>query len=226
VLLAVAGGAYLVARESSAFALQSVEVEGAPAPLAAQIRRALVPLVGHSLVSLDRGEAARRVRALPEVADVSVDRAFPHTLRVTVQVERSVAILRQADQAWVVGADGRVLRKLRARPYPALPRIWLSRAVDVLTGSTLAGDAADALRVAAVLAVRHVPLPVRAIEARGDELTVALRSGVEVRLGDAGDLRLKLAVAARILPLAPGALYVDATVPERAVVAYKSQAGG
>jgi cell division protein FtsQ len=225
-LLALAGGAYLVARETSAFALRSIEVDGAPGPLGAQVRAALAPLVGRSLLSVDRGDAARRVRALPEVASVSVDRAFPHELRVTVREEQSVAVLRQADHAWLVGGDARVLRALTTRPYPALPRIWVPRDVDVLLGSTLAGDAADAVSVAAALAGRRVPLAVRTIEARGEDVTVMLRSGVGIRLGDTASLLLKLAVAARIIPLAPGARYIDVTVPERAVAAYKSQAAG
>jgi hypothetical protein len=45
-------------------------------------------------------------------------------------------------------------------------------------------------------------------------------------LGDATNLRLKLAVAARIVPTAAGARYVDVTVPERAVAGYDSQAAG
>ena len=224
-LVLLAGGAYLFARQSSAFALRAVEVEGAPAPLAAQIRTTLAPFVGRSLVALDRGEVMRRVRALPEVAAVRIDRAFPHALRVTVQVERSVAVLRQADRAWLLGADDRVLRRLDARPYPPLPRIWIPSDVNVLPGSTLAGDAAKAVQVAAALAAGRFRLAVRTIVARDGELSIGLGSGVEVRLGDAGDLRLKLAVAARIVPLAPAARYVDVTVPERAVAAEKAQAG-
>jgi cell division protein FtsQ len=225
-LVMLGGGAYLFARESSAFALRTVEVEGAPAPLAAEIRTTLAPLVGRSLVTLDREEVMRRVRALPEVAAVGIDRAFPHALRVTVQVERSVAVLRQADRAWLLGADDRVLRRLEVRPYPPLPRIWVPHDVNVLPGSTLSGDTAETVQVAAALATGRFRLGVRTIVVRDGGLTIGLRSGVEVRLGDPGDLRLKLAVAARIVPLAPGAHYVDVTVPERAVAAYKSQAGG
>ena len=49
-----------------------------------------------------------------------------------------------------------------------------------------------------------------------------LRSGLEVRLGDVDDLRLKLAIARRILamlgPTATTAGYLDVSVPERPVV--------
>ena len=50
-----------------------------------------------------------------------------------------------------------------------------------------------------------------------------LASGIEVRLGDIGDLRLKLAIARRILALAAPSrdttpAYVDVSVPERPVL--------
>jgi cell division protein FtsQ len=186
----------------------------------------LLPLVGASLVSLDRGAAARRALALPEVASVTVDRAFPHTLRITVRAEHPVAVLRQADLAWLASAEGRVLRRLNARPYPVLPRIWLPRGGEVLVGATLAGAPADALRALAPLREIRFPVPVRSARASDGELTLTLRSGLEVRLGDLSDLWLKLAVAARIVPAAGGARYVDVTVPERAVAAYDPQAAG
>ena len=53
------------------------------------------------------------------------------------------------------------------------------------------------------------------------ELTLVLHSGLEVRLGDAGDLRLKLAVARRLLLIQGAetvASYVDVSVPERPVM--------
>ena len=58
------------------------------------------------------------------------------------------------------------------------------------------------------------------------ELTLLLGSGAELRLGDSGDLRLKLSIAKQLLPLTSGARYVDVSVPERPVAAYKPQVGG
>jgi hypothetical protein len=66
----------------------------------------------------------------------------------------------------------------------------------------------------------HFPARVAAVSAAPGVLTFVLRSGIELRLGDAGDLRLKLAVARRVLrvlgPTGPDA-YVDVSVPERPV---------
>jgi hypothetical protein len=59
---------------------------------------------------------------------------------------------------------------------------------------------------------------VATVRAGGQELTLVLRSGVEVRLGDLSDRLLKLTVAARILPSVEGPDgYVDVSVPERPV---------
>ena len=64
------------------------------------------------------------------------------------------------------------------------------------------------------------PLPARVASVRylDDELTLVLRSGVQVRLGDHSDRALKLELARRLLPrLVEGELYLDVSVPERPV---------
>ena len=68
-------------------------------------------------------------------------------------------------------------------------------------------------------------------EARaGKELTLVLGGGLELRLGDTGDLRLKLAIARRILratgAAAGGGGYLDVSVPERPVLSANSQVEG
>ena len=55
------------------------------------------------------------------------------------------------------------------------------------------------------------------VASRG-ELTLLLRNRVELRLGDATDLTVQLAVARVVLPrLAPEETYLDVSVPERPV---------
>jgi hypothetical protein len=59
---------------------------------------------------------------------------------------------------------------------------------------------------------------VKGIRPVGDELTLVLRRGTELRLGRATEVRLKLTVAARVLRLVDGnTTYVDVSVPQRAV---------
>jgi cell division protein FtsQ len=225
-LVAAAVVAYVVAFDTSAFALRTVDVEGASPAVADSVRTALAPLVGRTLLDFNRGEASRRVLGLPAIVSARFDRDFPHTLRVFVQVARPTAVVRQGSLAWLVSSAGKVLRTLPSRPYPSLPRVWLPRSQQVSVGATLAGYPAIAIRAVEPLTVLQFPETVRSVEAGQGRLDLQLASGIVVRLGDVSDLRLKLAVAARILPLSTGATYIDVTVPERAVAGFNPQPAG
>jgi cell division protein FtsQ len=225
VLVGSGVGAYFGARETGVFSLDRIVVVGAPRATANRIKAALRPYVGESLVRFERGAAERRLALVPEVADAHFDRDFPHTLKVRVRLERPVAVLRRGSDAWLVSSSARVLTHLK-RPFPHLPRIWLPASADVSVNATLAG--AGAMGVAAVAPLRALRLdaPVRQVVAGDGELTLVLSSGTRLRLGDTGDLRLKLAIARKILPLTHGAAYVDVSVPERPVAGYNPQVGG
>ena len=221
VLVALAGGAYLLARETSIFAVQRIDVRGAPPELAARIRSALAPLEGTSLLSFGRSAADRRLSGFPEIASVGYDRDFPHTLHVQVAVEQPVAVLRRATDGWLVSSTGRVLSALRSGTYPSLPRIWLAAETSVGVGATV--ETGHALFVAAALRRAHVPMRVLAVRDDGDgQLVLQVPGGREVQLGDTSNLSLKLAVAAAILPKVEDASYVDVSVPSRAVAGYQS----
>jgi cell division protein FtsQ len=219
VLTAGVAGWWL-ARHSSFFDVRHVEVTGAPPHVARQVERVLRPDVGTSLLDLDASRVRGRLLALPTVRSVRLDRAFPNTLRVAVVPERPVAVLRQGAAAWLVSARGRVLRSMERRARRGLPRIWLGRAIRVETGRMVEGDARAAVAAAAI-AGRRLPARVATARARPDELTLVLRSGVELRLGEPSDVRLKLRVLARVLPLVEaGTAYVDVSLPERPVAGF------
>jgi cell division protein FtsQ len=225
-LVVAAVGAYVLARQTAIFALQRIEVEGATPAVAARIRATLRPYVGGSLVRFDSGAAGRSLGAVSEIADASFDRAFPHTLKVRVRLERPVAVLRQGVDAWLVSASARVLSRLDTRPYPRLPRIWVPPSTDVAVNSTLSGPAARGVAALAPLRPLRVRADVRQVLIGPAELTLVLASGTELRLGDSGDLRLKLSIAKQLLPLTVGARYVDLSVPERPVASYNPKVGG
>src|SRR5262249_11033107 len=226
VLVVLAGTLYLVARQTSIFALRTIEVDGATPAVEARVRAALEPLVGRSLVTFDRGEAQRLLFSVAQVAGASFDRDFPHTLRVYVRTETPIAVLRQATGAWMVASSGRILARLDRRPYPDLPRVWVPRSVSLSLNATVGDATAQAIQALAAARAAKLPDQVRQAKWGDFGLALVLASCTEIRLGDAGDARLKLAVARRILPLAPGAPYVDVSVPERAVAGNNSQVVG
>jgi cell division protein FtsQ len=216
-LLAVAVAAYVAARQSSAFAVTRVEVDGAPADVRAQVRQTLAPLAGTSLLALDGSALNRRIEALPTVVSVEYDRTFPHTLRVRVVAETSVAVLRRGSDGWILSARGRVVSRVRPRAVPGLPRVWVPAQTAVAIGAIVPDGSGGAAARALALAARF-PAHIAAASVRNGELVFRLRSGIELRLGAPNDVRLKLAIARRALRLLPpGAAYLDVSVPGRLV---------
>jgi cell division protein FtsQ len=223
----LAGGvlAYVIARQTSVFALRAVEVSGAPPGLERQVRTALGPLHGRSLLALEPREIQRRLAQLPAVGSATFDRAFPHTLRISVAPERPAAVLRSGSRAWLLSAQAKVLRPLTSRPLPQLPRIWTNRATKPRVGF-VPGDTgltrAAALVARASRAEPGLARRITTVRLQQDRLTFVLRSGTELRLGRAAHLNLKLAVAGRLLQVLPRSerrrlAYIDLSVPTRPV---------
>lgn len=198
--------------------MQRIAVDGASPEVAAEVRKALAPALGESLLALDLGALADRASTVPMVAGATFDRGFPHTLRIQVVPELPVAVLRQGMSSWLAAASGRVVAGLDRGARPLLPRVWLNRDVAVRLGEPVGGLQRRAVATVAPLAEDPLPVRVSAVVATRDELTLRLRNGIELRLGDGSDLAVKLEVARRILPsleVRPG--YLDVSVPDRPV---------
>ncbi|MDE3025069.1 MAG: FtsQ-type POTRA domain-containing protein [Acidobacteriota bacterium] len=216
-------GAYFAARETSMFAVRTIAVSGGTPAVQSQVRAALAPLLGRSLLALDGGALERRVDALPTVVSTTYDRAFPHTLRVRIVPEVAVAVLHRGNEAWLVSGRGRAIRQIRAGTQLGLPRIWVPTAAQVAAGGFLAPDAGGTAARALALAAGF-PARFTTVSFAHGELTMELRVGVELRLGEPVDVRLKLAIARRALRvLPPGSTYLAVAVPQRPVAGTNSQ---
>ena len=210
--------ALVVARETPLFGVRAIEVTGAPPGVQRQVERALQDRRGESLVGLDLDAAQTDITALSTVAAVSFDRAYPHTLRVTVVPERPVAVVRQGAAAFVVSDRGRVIASVPRTKRPELARIWVARDVPLEPGAIVDGDLRIAVGAVAPLAGVRFPGRVVSVATEEEQLTLRLGSGLELRLGEPTHVDLKLAVAGRVLPLLPaGSGYLDLSVPDRPV---------
>jgi cell division protein FtsQ len=232
VLALLALGAYFGARDTSVFAVQTLDVRGGNAELRAQVRDALAGELGTSLLRVNTGIVASAVDPIPGVRSFTIDRAFPHTLRVTVKREVPVLVVRQVPgrAAFLVGASGRVLRLLPHSRLSHLPRLWVTKQVPVQVGAALPTQLAAAATALAPLQGAALPGGVSSVRVGKDELTLTLGGGLQVLLGDTGDLRLKLAIARRILTQTGAALggagYLDVSVPLRPVLSTVPQVAG
>jgi cell division septal protein FtsQ len=229
-LLLLAIGGYTAARETSLFAVQTLDVRGGTPAIRAQVRAALAGELGRSLLRVDGGTLERRIAPIPSVRAFRYDRGFPHTLRVVVKPEVPLLVLRQGPNAYLVAATGRVVRPLAHPRLSGLPRLWVTKDVHVEVGEVLPAPAAAAPAALAPLRGASLPSGVHSVLVGEHTLTLELGSGLELRLGDTGDLRLKLAIARRILraTVAVSNLsgYLDVSLPERPVLSLNPQVGG
>jgi cell division protein FtsQ len=218
-LIVLAAGAYAAARQTSTFAVAHVEIAGGSPAVRQQVRREIAPLIGTSLLALDGSALERRIEALPSVVSVGYDRAFPHTLRLTIVPETPVAVLHRGAETWLLSGRGRVVKRIPPRTEPALPRIWVPHATQVDAGAFVDPEGAgNAARALALAQAAHFPARIATAAMTHKELVLRLRSGLEVRVGEPTDVRLKLAVARRALGRLPaGTAYLDVSVPERPV---------
>jgi cell division septal protein FtsQ len=229
-IVACAVGLYALARVTPMFAVQRIEVEGAPPDVAAHVRAALTPLEGKSLLELDSAAVNRALGPLTDVSAAHYDRDFPHTLRVFVRAEQPVAVARRGADAWLVSASARVISTVPLGTHRSLPRVWLTGAGDPEPGAALADHPAlRAIRALARARRAGFDRRVLSVRAGGHELTFLLASGLELRLGDLRAIPLKLAVAADIIPTlqqSGGYGYLDVSVPGRPVAGVNSQPEG
>jgi cell division protein FtsQ len=230
VLLALAL-AYLAARTTPLFGVQTVEVEGASARVELQVETAVARFLGTSLVALDGDDLIRRVEAVPTVVSAHYDRAFPHTLRIFVVPEHAVAVVAHRGTGWIVSARGRVMSRADRPELWRFPRIRLETAAELTAGQTLR-DPRIVEPLSALTALGpDFPVRIRTARLADGELTLVLRSGTEVRLGEPTDLEVKLAAAGRILTALSAEekaqlAYLDVSLPARPVGASNPQVAG
>jgi cell division protein FtsQ len=217
VLVAV-GLTYWLAYSTPLFAVHTVVVRGAPPAIQRDVTRATHDLVGRSLVSIDAGEVEGTLRALPAVAGASVDRAFPNTLVVKIAPERAVAVIRSGKSAWLATGDGKVIRRIVVGTERGMPRLWLARGVTIRLGGQIPAGLVPATRALAAAHAAGLGGRVKGVRTTGEELTLVLRHGTEVRLGRDADVGMKLVIARKVLALVDrDTAYVDVSVPQRPV---------
>ena len=218
---------YLWLKGSGVFVLRSVAVRGGSESDRVAARDAVArAAAGRSLLSLSASQVASAIESVPTIHLATVDRDFPHTLRIHIVPERAVALaVSKGHYRSVVAASGRVLRVFApGEALPALPRIWPQRERPVAGGVL---DEPNAQAALAALAAR--PHDFRAAVAnvkvepeRG--IVMRLRGGLDLVLGPPLALTRKLQTAAWVLRHYPtrndraGLIYADVSAPYRPAV--------
>jgi len=171
---------------------------------------------------VNTGAIEQTIAAIPYVREVRVDRAFPNTLAITVQMEQPAVLARVGGGAkLLIADDGRVLGPPGGRKTGPLPRIELPAQTALRVGSTTSNP-----NVTAALAVisgapswfaRRVG-PIKRVVAGGGGVTAVVGNGLQLRLGSPNGIPLKMAVVAKVLDRMPSTdrralAYIDVSAP-------------
>jgi cell division protein FtsQ len=234
VLLGVVGalllpGGYWGLEHSSVFSASRVVVTGATKGVDAQVRTLIsTDVAGKSLLQVDASSLAARLDAMPYVRSARVDRAFPHTVAVTVVMERPVAFVRAGKAGYVISSDGRVLRATAKAPKH-LAKLMLPAGPAQTPGHTIATAPMQAALSVLTTAPHSFPRDIARIKGvtSGPAGVVAtFGHHLHIRLGDTTRLQLKLRVAALVLSkmgesIRRSVAYVDVSSPARPTLGYK-----
>jgi len=179
---------------SSAFTVQHVIVQGLKLSPESEILKLASGVQGQNLFLFDQEALNHKIALHPLVQSVQFQRNLPHTLVIIVTERTPVALVVVPKGVLAVDAQGTFLQRLESWPksdHPVLTGITLKDTVG--PGQNLANPS---LTEALTLLGQAPPellsqigeLHVDAIQ----QMTMYLRSGVEVRLGQAKDWKPKL----------------------------------
>lgn len=179
---------------SSAFTVQHVTIQGLKLSPESEILKLANGVQGQNLFLYDKEALEQKITIHPLVQSVQFQRKLPHTLVVIVTERAPVALVVVPKGVLEVDADGTFLRRLESWPkvdHPVLTGINLKDTVG--PGQSLANPA---LTLALNLLGQAPP---DLLSQMGElnvnpkqQMTLYLRSGVEVRLGQATDWKPKL----------------------------------
>lgn len=190
---------------TAVFSVRTVRVDGTGILSPAQVADAAALVPATPLYRVDLDAVRRRVAALAPVADATVTREWPDTVRISV-VERTPVAAIAHDQAFgLVDAAGVVFHTVAARPDD-LPLVRLDHPGprDPATTAVLRVLAAltPQLRAQLVEVVAEAPARIRVL-LTGDRVVV---------WGDAADSEVKARVATALLDQA--GTEIDVSAPE------------
>jgi cell division protein FtsQ len=232
VACALAAGAvelgYVWLKSSGVFVLRSVAVRGGTESDRVAVRDAVArAAAGRSLLALSSSRVARAIEQVPTIRLASVDRDFPHTLRIRIVPERPVALaVGVGKYRSLVAASGRVLKVFSPlEAVPSLPRIWPPVNERPIPGGTI--ESAPIQAALGALAARPPDFRAKVANVKYDPvrgIVMKLQGGLDIVLGPPLALESKLRAAAWVLRRYPTRadraqlIYADVSAPDRPAV--------
>jgi cell division protein FtsQ len=213
--LGILGAVAWLVTHSTLLDVDHVRVTGTQRVAADDVRRVSGVRRGEPILFIDAGAIERRVERLAWVGEAHVERGLPGELEIRV-TERLPALWARRSPATVALLDGRG-RVLTDLPEPP------EELAEIVGVATLPTPGQHIAPRAAARVVEKLPADLRARVARiavdGEAVTLVLRDGPELRLGQPERIAAKARAAVAVLGTNTGAppSYVDVRVPSAPV---------
>jgi cell division protein FtsQ len=178
---------------SPALRVQNVEVSGTEV-VSEQDVLDLLDLEGDSLLHVDTGEIAERIRTLSMVSDVSVEKAWPQTVRIQISERSAWGYWKSGENIYPIDSDGTVLAGVT--PEEGAPVIEnTGPKTEISPGDRVDPDAVFLAQTLLGRLPDTVSPTVGAIEYSSETgLSVQTRAGYRVVIGDSQNFDYKLSV--------------------------------
>jgi len=204
---------------SSTFAVQKVIVQGLKLSPESEILKLASGVQGQNLFLFDQEALNHKITLHPLVQSVKFQRKLPHTLVIIVTERTPVALVVVPKGVLEVDTQGTFLRRLESWPTTDHPVITGINVKDTVgPGQNLADPSLTA--ALSLLGQAQPELQSQIGELHVDntqQMTMYLRSGVEVRLGQASDWKPKLSALFQLISddgyksFQQGVRYIDFT---------------
>lgn len=164
-------------------------------------------------------DVRKKLAALPEVAQVQVERVFPKTLSIAIQERKPVASVASGEAFWVIDNSGTVFRKVLT-PLPKLAVAQVPVSDKIVLGKPLPSPVLKPV-LRCLLRARHMSLGDGArltVDASG-RMMILTPDGLKIRLGAVDRSPDRLAVLERLFKGKDGkrlrerALMIDVGTP-------------
>ncbi|MCW2949896.1 MAG: Polypeptide-transport-associated domain protein FtsQ-type, partial [Thermoleophilia bacterium] len=209
-----------VVPRAGVFDVAHVEIVGASAVSDLDVRQRIDPALRRATIfTVDQGDVARRVRALPFVRSVHIERHVPGGLGIRIVEYRPLAVACTATSCWLLSPDGRILTRAHGSEWRGRVPVVQLLAHKVHAGMRLPDEpGVDVLRALPATST----LAFTSIAATRYSVVGRTTDGVEVRFGRPEAWSTKVAVAQRLIePLSAKGVeiaYVDVSVPDHTAV--------
>lgn len=212
-LLAVS---WLLVRNSTLVEVREVRVVGLDGYYDRAARKSVTTEArGMTTMNVDESRLEFAAGEFVDVADVTVDRDYPHGLTIILSVRHPVAAAKIGDRVYAVTGAGLVLQN--AKSLSTLPNITVEGVVN--DGRIVDPKALESLKLLGV-APDVLLRRVKSLKWGRTGLTLVLDKGVRLIFGNAKNAteKWRAAAAALAAPAAKGAKYIDLRVAERPAI--------